>query len=438
MNHLYHPLRTFRDGENYIEIIEADGITLKDSKEKEYRDYISGLWNLPLGYSNEKIKNSIKKQLDKLPYVNLFNLSNDTAKALAEKFYELTNKEYVKTIYTCTGSESVEVAIKLAHKYQYILKNKKKKNIAVFDISYHGSYYGSMSASGMDYEYIKDGYGEILNNFRYLKAPLCKCCKANSINDSCMEGFIEEVSSFIKEHGEELAALILEPVLGSGGVIDIPLKYMKKIKSFCDEKDVLLIFDEVATGFCRTGEMFAYERLGIKPDILLLSKGINNGYLPMGAVLINKRVLDVFNSSEDIFIHLSTQNGNPLCCASALATIKILEEEKYNYIVTEKGSRFKELLTKELNKYPSVFDIRQIGFMFAIELSKSKEERVKLPDFRIDELIKKLIQKGTLIYGYYTFMSSGLTLMPSFITTEEEWIKAIRDIGNALKRIVIT
>lgn len=438
MNNLYHPLRNFKDGEDYVEIIEANGITLKDSKGKEYRDYISGLWNLSLGYSNEKIKNSIKQQLDRLPYVNLFSLSNDTAKELAEKLYELTDKEYVKTIYTCTGSESVEVAIKLAHKYQYISKNKKKKNIAVFDISYHGSYYGSMSASGMDYKYIKDGYGEILSNFRYLKAPVCNCCKANSIKASCMKVFMEEISSFIKEYGDELAAFILEPVLGSGGVIDIPLEYMKEIKSACDEKDILLIFDEVATGFCRTGKMFAYERLGIKPDILLLSKGINNGYVPMGATLINQRVLDIFNSVEDIFIHLSTQNGNPLCCASGLSTIKILEEEKYKDIVTENGAKFKEMLVEELSKYPSVFDIRQVGFMFAIELSKSKEERVKLPDFRIEELRKKLMQKGTLIYGYYTFMSSGLTLMPSFITTEEEWIKGIKDIGNALKRIVTT
>lgn len=438
MYNLYHPLRSFEEGEDYVEVVESEGIILKDSRGKEYKDFISGLWNMPLGYSNEKVKNSIKDQLDRLPYVNLFNLSNDIDKKLAEKLYLMTDKEFVKTIYTCTGSESIEVAIKLAHKYQYILGNKDKKNIAVLDMSYHGTYYGSMSVSGMDYPFVKEGYGQIFNNIKYLKTPMCRCCKTEDIKDSCMKEFMSDLELFIEENGDELAAFLLEPILGSAGVIPIPKQYMNRIKQVCEEKDILLIFDEVATGFARTGSMFAYELYGVKPDIMLLSKGINNGYIPMGAALINDKVNKVMSSVEEPFFHLSTQNGNPLGCASALASIEIYEEENYCEIVREKGEKFKEMLINKLEKYPSVFEIRQVGFMFAIELSKSKTERLKIDDFRIEELIKKLVYKGTLIYGYYTSISSGLTLMPSFITTEEEWLAGIKDIENAIKRVAIS
>lgn len=434
MYKVYHPLRKFSEGQEYRKIVSGEGITLKDSNGKEYKDFISGLWNLPLGYSNEVIKNSIKEQLETLPYVNLYNLANDKASELADKLYEITDGEYVKTIYTCTGSESVEVGIKLAHKYQYAMKNRKKTKIAVFDESYHGTYYGSMSASGMDLQFIDKGYGEILSNFRYLKTPFCKCC-GDVIKNECKEVFIDELRNFMRVYGDELAAFIIEPILGSAGILPLQKEYMLELKRLCDEKDILLIFDEVATGFFRAGSMFAYMDYGVKPDILLVSKGINNGYVPMGATLINNKVFEGINLTNDIFVHLSTQNGNPLACASAISTIKELEEGNYGEVVKEKGKYFKEMLEISLQKYPCVFAIRQVGFMFAIELSKNREEREKIADFVIEELIKGLMKKGSIIYGYYTKNSSGLTLMPSFITTEAEWSKCIKDIEKLIKRI---
>ena len=435
--HVYHPLRALNSGEDYAEIVQAKDITLIDINKKEYRDYISGLWNIPLGYSDEKIKKSIRLQLDKLPYVNLFNLGSESAKILAEKLYEITDGEYVKTIYTCTGSESVEVGVKIAHKYQYSKKNYNKVNIAVFDMSYHGTYYASMSASGMDIDYITHGYGEILNNFRYIKTPICKCCRSDNLSDKCKKEFMNNLREFMEENKDTLAAFILEPILGSAGVIKVPEEYIREIKRYCDENDILLIFDEVATGFCRTGKTFAYEHYDIRPDVLLLSKGINNGYIPMGVTLINSRVLDILGENDDIFIHLSTQNGNPLACASAISTIEELYSGKFNDVVNKKGILFEDILKNKLSRYPSVFEIRRFGFMFAIELSKSRFERIKLEDQKIEKLIKRLLSRGTIIYGYYTKISSGFTLMPSYITTEEEWLKGVNDIENAIKRLSI-
>lgn len=434
---LYHPLRNFKIGENYPVITEAKGITLKDINGNEYIDLISGLWNLPLGYSNEAIKEAIKEQTDKLPYINLFNLSNDTNIKLAKKLCSLSNDFYSKVLYTCTGSESVEVAIKIIHKYQNILKNNKRKYIGVFDISYHGTYYGSMSASGIDKEFIEDGYGEVLNNFIRLDAPMCMCCKSESLSKECLDNMINNMRNVFINKGDELAAIIIEPVIGSGGMIEVPKEYIKALKEECDKNEVLLVFDEVATGFCRAGNMFAYENYNIKPDILLLSKGINNGYLPFGATLINEKVNRVLSKEDNVLIHLSTQNGNPICCASALATIEELEKNNYKNIVKKKGEKFKSDLRERLEKYPAVYEIRQTGLMIAIDLSSNKEKRVKLDYQKIDRLVESLLKKGVIVYSYCTEKNSGITLMPSFITSDEEWEKCIRKIENAIKRIGI-
>ena len=435
MYSVYHPLRGFQTGEDYPVIKEAKGITMKDINGKEYNDFISGLWNVPLGYSCAPVINAIKDQLDKLTYLNLFSLSGDVVLQLSNKLYEITDKGYAKTIYTCTGSESVEVGIKLAHKYQHALGNGRRKYIVVFDISYHGSYYGSMSASGIDYEFIKDGYGQILKNFLFLDSPKCSCCKSNNIKKECIENMIENLTKVFQQYKDEIAAVIIEPIIGSGGIIEVPKEYMEKMKNLCDEDNILLIFDEVATGFCRTGKMFAYQHYNIRPDILMLSKGINNGYLPMGVTLVNEKVIDILGKDNNVFLHLSTQNGNPICCASAIATIEEYNTQNYSEVVTKKGEIFRKILEDRIGKYPSVFEIRQIGLMFAIELSTSKDSMERLDSSKIESIITALRKRGILVYGYYTKINSGINLMPAFITNEDQWEKAVKGIEVVLKRL---
>lgn len=404
------------------------GNRLSDAQGKEYLDLISGLWNLILGYNDERLVEAVQSQMEQFSYLNPILFSSQAVEELSQKIASITHEDISKVYLTLSGSESVELAIKLARKYHSIRRTGKHV-IAVMENSYHGSYYGSMSAS--DYESDQmTGYYPLLPGFEVLKLPFCRCLT----NCSCREEYLDYLDHFFESNQARLGALIFEPVVASGGMIAIPAWAMQRIQKHCQALDILLVCDEVATGFGRTGSMFYFSNFQLKPDMVLMSKGMNNGMLPIGAVAIASRISQAFAEQAEILYHLSTQNANPLCCASANAMIDILLDEEQQIIpmIRSKADQFKEVLTNHLQGVAAVHEIRTYGLMIGIDL-KSPHNHAILSEKHLLELKKALFEQGYLVsISHCDKVSATIILMPSIEITCDEIIIFVKKLKNLL------
>ncbi|NQX47567.1 aspartate aminotransferase family protein [Paenibacillus tritici] len=427
-----HPLKPIMAGNELPSQIEGNGIYLKDNTGKICIDGISGLWNVSLGYRHPEIIKAITNQLHQLPFVNLVDNTNPTTLKYAKRLLELLPASLNKVVYTCTGSESVEVAIKLARKYYALRGNREKKEIVSFASSYHGTYYGSMSASGIDRS-ISEDYGPKVPGFIFIPVPFSN----NRASGCSIEEHILNLEVLFEESGDRLAGFMMEPILGSAGVIPVPEKYMQKAKALCEEYDVLLILDEVATGFGRTGIMFAHEQYKVIPDILCLSKGINSGYLPLGATVLSNRIYEAFASTNSHIEHLSTQNGNPIACAAAIATLDVIKNESLLSKVELNGNLLKALINEALGKHKNFHEVRGQGMMIGVSLVKSKSTYECLNMGQIMQITHKLWKNGLLVYPFYTeSLTAGFHIIPPFVITPDEISKIVQIIRRVLDRTV--
>lgn len=433
-DYTWQPLKKANEGETLNCIVKGDGSSIYDEEGKKYIDYQSGLWNVSLGYGNKHIINAIVNQLNNISYVNPCEHRNDTVLRLSNKIINITPETFNSVFFTCTGSESVELSIKYARKYQKLNGNLVKNKIGVLSASYHGTYYGSMSASQLENEF-KDGYGPLLDGFISFTTPFCRCCRIDELKNECLDKFLFELESNFEKNKSELAAFIIEPILGSAGVIPLPQEYVKLLRQLCNKYEVLLICDEVATGFGRTGKMFGFEHYGITPDIICMSKGMNSGYLPIGAVVVCDKVKDSFISNDSLVFHLSTQNCNPVCCASAEAVIDILIGENYSEKVYLKGKMLKEKLENKIKNHNLVFDIRGIGLMLSIDLVNSKVTNEPITMEKLMKIVNMLKKRGLIVGYFYKYdVSCGIDIFPPFITSNEEIDKVSETIEKVLNR----
>lgn len=401
---LIHPILPQKHYAQIIKVKTAAGATVIDQDGQSYLDGISGLWNTILGHGNKEIEGAITRQMQTVSFVNPWTSCTEIAYQLAEQLIAFTNRQFDKVMYTCTGSEAVELAIKLIRRHHSAAGHHDKKYIGVFETSYHGTHYGSMTATGIDKAYYKP-YGPMLQGFAYLPIPFEE---KGTVSSS-----IKSLEDFFTAYGERIGGFILEPVLGVSGVVKLSSRYLKRLKSLCEEYDVLLVFDEISTGFYRTGPKFAYEDTDIIPDILCLSKGLNNGVLPLGAVLLSQHVTRRIGD-EDFINHFSTQNANPLCCAAAVKTIELLEREDYQSIVYEKGNHLLKKLLQCQEEFSLIKAVRGEGMMLAVELDMDDD---------FDEVLSfsnQLKTNGLLCYPYANKYSTGLMLLPTYTMTYSE------------------
>ncbi|WP_042142084.1 daptide-type RiPP biosynthesis aminotransferase [Paucisalibacillus sp. EB02] len=429
-----HPLKPVSYGLNLPEIIRGEGIYIQDTQGKVYIDGISGLWNVSMGYGNPKIREAIINQLDEIPYVNPIQHSNPTTVRFAELLLELVPENIVNVVYTCTGSESTELAIKIARKYNQLRSRPHKNKIATLDLSYHGTYYGSMSISGVD-RVISEDYGPNLTGMLFLPTPVKKY--PNKDNSNTLEEIEEELHNIFNREGQNIAALIMEPVLGSGGSIPLPIEYVQMLKEFCQEHDILLVIDEVATGFGRTGKMFGFEHFNIEPDLICLSKGINNGYLPLGATLISNKIYEAFADQNTQIDHLSTQNGNPLACAAGIGTLQLINDTTLLNHVTNIGEYLRSEIHHTLYDHKNYSEIRGKGLMMGIELVKNKKSYDCLSYENISELVQIFTQKGLIVYPFYNHpRTTGIHLFPPFTLTKEEADEIVMIIKKVFNQVI--
>ncbi|ACL77548.1 aspartate aminotransferase family protein [Ruminiclostridium cellulolyticum] len=418
------------DGENVINIVKGEGIFLYDDSGRRFQDAYSGLWNMNYGYSDNDIKKAIKTQIEELPYINPITLGNPKASELADKLCSITHDEITKVLFTCSGSEAIEAAIKISRKYNNLI-GKKQYHIAVISESYHGSYYGSMSASFYD-ENEKQGYGPMVDGFIKLVLPFSRRCKTEEMTIDEKNKVMQKLEETLQNNKDKLCAIIVEPILASGGVIPLFEEYLSRINSFCRENNVLFVCDEVATGFGRTGTMFRFQKFDLKPDIITMSKGINNGYLPLGAVCISEKIESAFLKENQILFHLSTQNANPICLAAALATIDKMERDNILEVVNAKSTYFKKILNDDLSNLSMVFEIRIHGLMAAIDLA-DRETNNPISHEQLIKVISTIYSLGCFAGISYTKdITSSILIFPQYIATESDLDNIVKIVKTAI------
>ena len=351
--YLWHPFTQMKNWteDDQLIIERGDGVYLFDTKGNKYIDGISSLWVNVHGHSHQKLNQAIKKQLDKISHTTLLGLGSTPSIELAKKLVEITPKGLDKVFYSDSGSTAVEIALKISFQYQQQIGQTKKKKFITLANAYHGDTIGSVSVGGIDLFH------------KIYKPLLFKSIK--------VQPDAKAIEAVMKKHHNQVAAIIMEPLIqGAAGMILLPKGLLKKVRRLCNKYNILMIVDEVATGFGRTGKMFACEHENVSPDIMCLAKGITGGYLPLAATLTTKKIYNAFLGEHDdlkTFFHGHTYTGNPLACAAALANLEIFKKEKTMQRLQPKI----KLLQKELKKFKklkNIKEIRQLGFMVGIKL----------------------------------------------------------------------
>jgi adenosylmethionine-8-amino-7-oxononanoate aminotransferase/SAM-dependent methyltransferase len=422
---LWHPFLPMNGLEQHVTIlVEGKGCKVRDKNGKEYIDAAAGLWNTYSGLGEPEIIQAITDQLHRLSYGTLFGLrGNEPALELARELVRMAPSPLQWAYLTGSGSESVELSIKIARLYS-ALQRRVSREIVYLDESYHGTFFGSMSLSGI--APMREIIGPLLPGVSSIPTPNSLRCPSNmSYVDfavSCADALEERAAS------GEVAAFIVEPILGSAGVVIPPPEYFRRIEQICREYNVLLILDEVATGLGRAGRWFAAEHYNLRPDILLLSKGLNSGYLPLGAVLFSAEIGESLIKQGAGLFHGSTYNGHPACCAAALANIRLIRQKGLMEQAAASGAYFRDRLN-ELRNIASVKEIRAIGLMLAVVLVQ--EDGAPATNMQIIQIFVKLREMGIL---GYTGLSS-LIFCPAFVITREEIDAIVEPLQNVLNGV---
>lgn len=374
-----------------LEITNSEGIYLFDINGKRYTDLISGISVSNTGHRHPHIVQAIKNQLDKYLHLMVYGeyIQSPQVK-LAARLAELLPDSLNNCYFVNSGSEAVEGALKLAKKFT------GRRKIIAFNNAYHGSTHGSLSIIG-DSAY-RDAFQPLLPEVEHIQF--------NDLND-------------LNRIDESAACVIVEPVQGEAGIIAANAEYLKLLRQKCSETGTLLIFDEIQTGLGRTGYMFAFEKYGVIPDILLLAKGLGGG-MPIGAFISSKEIMHCLTVNP-VLGHITTFGGHPVSCAAALANIEVIENEKLIEGVTSKNELFIELLSKS----KVIKEIRSAGLMLALQLENFEEVKTVIDD---------CIEKGVII-DWFLFNSSSIRIAPPLTITESEIRVACSTILSSLELI---
>lgn len=421
--YIWHPftqMQEFKQMEPEPLIIEkGEGSYLIDKDGNRYLDGISSLWVTVHGHNRAEINEAIVEQVHRISHTTLLGLSNDKAILLAQRLCQVAPEGLSHVFYSDNGSTAVEASLKIALQYWQQSGKPSKSKFMSFEGAYHGDTIGSVSLGGIDLFHEK--YGSLTFGCLRTANGYCYRCKFSRTASDCKMECFEECERVIEKNHEELAAVIIEPLMqGAAGMIAWPKGFLAKLRGLCDRLEVLLIADEVATGFGRTGAMFACAKENISPDIMALAKGITGGYLPLAATLVTDKVYSAFlgdYSDYKTFFHGHTYTGNPLACAAALASLAIFEKDN---VIEGMQSKI-ELLNRGLSKFrelDNVGDIRSCGFMTGIELVEDKETKKPFdPVRRIGyKVILEARKRGLILRP----LGDVIVLMPPISVSEGE------------------
>jgi adenosylmethionine-8-amino-7-oxononanoate aminotransferase len=430
--HLWHPFTQMQGfvEEELLIIARGDGPYLYDLQGRRYLDGVSSLWCNVHGHRRPELDRALVAQLENMAHSTLLGLAHPPAIVLARKLAAIAPLELSRVFFSDDGSTAVEAALKMAYQYWQLKGRREKRRFLKLKEGYHGDTLGAVSVGGIDL--FHETYRPLL--FETLTAPAPYCYRCQDRED-CREQCLAELLRLVEEYHGELAAVILEPVMqGAAGMIPQPPGYLAKVREVTRQHDVLLICDEVATGFGRTGKMFACEHEGVGPDLLCLAKGVTGGYLPLSATLATDEVYQAFLGEFEEFktlFHGHTFTGNPLAAAVSLASLEVFEKDR----VLENMAAKIELLEArlyEMASHPHVGDVRQRGFMVGIELVADKQTREPLPIAR--RTGHRVILEARKLGAILRPLGDVLVLMPPLCVTTEELESLCRITFEAIQR----
>jgi len=412
---------------NGIIINKGYGIYFQDTEGKEYIDGSSQLLCVNLGYGQAEIVATAREEMDKLQYGTLFyGFSNEASIKCAQKLSELVPEGLDHFDFTTGGSESIDLALRLARLYWSVKGRNKYKIISLYD-SYHGVTNGALTATASGRGFFERGVGPMLPGFIHIPSYYCYRCMFGLEYPSCNIQCARFLAELIEKEGaDNIAAFIAEPEIGAGGMIAPPPEYWPIIEEICAKYEVLLIADEVMTGFGRTGKMFAIEHWNVKPDIITMAKGIASSYLPFGAVAFSGEIWETLKGSN---LTAYTYSGHPVCAVAAVKALEIYKRDRVIENAARVGKYALERLKQVLEPLPCVGEISGLGLMIGIEIVADKA--TKRPFDRELNIMQKLHERA-LEKGLYIRVSDiggtpsdRVCFAPPLIITTEETDKTI-------------
>ncbi|MDB5348808.1 MAG: putative aminotransferase [Planctomycetota bacterium] len=393
----------------------AEGVHYWDVSGKRYLDGLSGIYVASVGHGNRRVIDSIKQQLDRLCFSPPMHGTNPLAVQLANVLAELAPGDLSTVKFECGGSEVTEAAIKLARQYHRLTGNPGKYKIISRYLSWHGSTLGALSASGLKGR--KTVNEPLAPGFLHVFPPTCYRCPFGKTYPDCGITCATIIGDMIEmEDPSTVAAIMVEPIGHTGGVIDPPAEYLPILREICDRYNVLLIFDEIITGIGRTGRMFAAETFGVIPDVLCIAKGLGGGYAPLSAMICRESIADAFWGPIETnpgFVEGHTFEGNPISCAAGLAVLAEILERDLLTNVRVQGDHLRAGLERLAARYDVIGDIRGKGLFQAIEFVSDRATKARIPDGFGIKVGKCALERGLLC----RFDPHWIALGPPLIVT---------------------
>jgi adenosylmethionine---8-amino-7-oxononanoate aminotransferase len=435
--YLWHPFTQMQEwmSEEPCIISQGDGHYLIDVHGCKYLDGVSSLWCNVHGHRKKELDDAVKAQLDHLAHSTFLGLSHPPGIQLAQKLIEIAPKGMQRVFYSDSGATAVEIALKMAVQYWQLKGETKRTQVASLAESYHGDTIGAMSV----------GYSEIFHHFHLpLLFPVLRINPPHGFRylkrlseEEALNSAIREAEEKLTQKKDSLAALILEPLMqGAAGMWSQPPGFVWALREICRRNKILFIADEVATGFGRTGKMFACEHEDVRPDVLCLGKGITAGYLPLAATVTTEEIFSVFLGEYKefkTFFHGHTYTGNPLGCAVALASLELFKQENIIERMQPRIAYLKRRLKQDFLPLAHVADVRQWGFMVGIELVEDKNERRSYPPEKRTghRVILEARKRGVMIRP----LGDVIILMPPLTIADSE-LKILLDVTHDCIRVV--